>query len=156
MPAAKPIPDGFHTLTPHLVVKGAAQAIEFYKKAFGAEEIERHAMPDGTIMHATLRIADSMFMLNDEFPQMGAKGPAALGGSPVTLHLYVADADKLWERATKAGAQVRMPIADMFWGDRYGIVADPYGHQWSIATHKKDVTPQEVMSAMAAMPPGKC
>ena len=159
MPAAKPIPDGFHTLTPHIVVKGAAKAIDFYKKAFGAEELGRHAMPDGSIMHALIRIGDSMVMLNDEFPQMGAKGPATIGGTPVTLNLYVQDADKTWAQAVAAGATVKMPLADMFWGDRYGIVADPFGHQWSIATHKQDLTPQQIMeaskAAMAGTPPGK-
>src|SRR5262245_31390669 len=105
MPKAKPIPDGFHTLTPHIVVKGAAKAIDFYKQAFGAEEMVRHAMPDGTIMHATLKIGDSMLMLNDEFPQMDCMGPLSIGGTAVTLHLYVTDVDKAWERALKAGAK---------------------------------------------------
>ena len=160
MPAVKPIPDGFHTLTPHIVVKGCAQAIEFYKKAFGAEELSRHPLPDGSIMHAMIRIGDSMVMMNDEFPQMGAKGPASIGGTPVTLHLYVADADKAWERAVAAGATVRMPIADMFWGDRYGVVSDPFGHSWSIATHKEDLTPEQMMAkmqaAMSGAPGQKC
>jgi len=155
MPAAKPIPDGFHTITPHIVVKGAAKAIDFYKAAFGAEELGRHGMPDGTIMHALLKIGDSMLMLNDEFPSMGAKGPTSIGGTPVTLNLYVQDADKAWARAVKAGATVKMPIADMFWGDRYGIVADPFGHAWSIATHKVDLTPAQIMEASKAAMGGK-
>jgi PhnB protein len=155
MPAVKPIPEGFHSLTPHIVVKGAAKAIEFYKKAFGAEEIVRHGMPDGTIMHATIRIGDSMLMLNDEFPQMGAKGPLSLGGTPVTLHLYVQDADKAWDRALKAGATVKFPLADQFWGARYGIVSDPFGHDWSISTHKQDLTPEQVMKASQAAFSGK-
>jgi len=155
MPTVKPIPDGFHTITPHLVVKGAAKAIDFYKAAFGAEELSRHAMPDGSIMHALIKIGDSMLMLNDEFPQMGAKGPTSIGGTSVTLNLYVQDADKSWERATKAGATVKMPIADMFWGDRYGILADPFGHAWSIATHKQDLTPEQLMQASKSAMSGK-
>jgi len=159
MPAVKPIPDGFHTLTPHIIVKGAAKAIDFYKKAFGAEEIHRHAMPDGSVMHALVRIGDSMLMLNDEFPQMKCFGPATIGGTAVTLNLYVADADKAWERAVQAGAKIKMPIADQFWGDRYGLVTDPFGHDWAIATHKKDLKPEEIMAAakasMAGPPPGK-
>jgi len=155
----KPVPDGYHTVTPYLYVKGAANAIDFYKKAFGAEELGRHAMPDGSIMHALMRIGDSMLMLNDEFPQMNCKGPASIGGTSVTLNLYVQDADKSWERAIQAGAKVKMPIADQFWGDRYGILTDPFGHDWSIATHKKDLTPAEIAaaatSAMAGPPPGK-
>jgi uncharacterized glyoxalase superfamily protein PhnB len=131
----------------------------FYKKAFAAEELGRHAMPDGSIMHALMRIGDSMLMLNDEFPQMGAKGPATIGGTPVTLHIYVQDADKSWQQAVAAGATVVMPIADQFWGDRYGIVTDPFGHHWSIATHKVDLTPDQMMAAaktaMSGPPPGK-
>ena len=155
MPAVKPIPDGFHTITPHLVVKGAAKAIDFYKSAFGAEELGRHATPDGSIMHALLKIGDSMLMLNDEFPQMGAKGPNSIGGTSVTLNLYVQDADKSFQRAVTAGATVRMPIADMFWGDRYGIVQDPFGHAWSIATHKQDLTSAQIEKAAASAFAGK-
>jgi uncharacterized glyoxalase superfamily protein PhnB len=155
MPAVKPIPDGFHTITPHIVVKGAAKAIDFYKAAFGAEELGRHGMPDGTIMHALLKIGDSMLMLNDEFPQMGAKGPQTLGGTATTLNLYVQDADKAFQRAVNAGATVKMPIADMFWGDRYGMVSDPFGHSWSIATHKQDLTPQQIMEAAKTAMAGK-
>ena len=159
MPAVKPIPDGFHSLTPHLVVKGCAKAMDFYKQAFGAEELGRHAMPDGSIMHALMRIGDSMLMLNDEFPQMGAKGPSTIGGTPVTLHIYVQDADKSWQQALSAGATVTMPLADQFWGDRYGIVTDPFGHHWSIATHKVDLSPDQMMAAaktaMSGPPPGK-
>ena len=155
MPATKPIPDGFHTITPHIVVKGAAKAIDFYKAAFGAEELGRHAMPDGSIMHALLKIGDSMLMLNDEFPMMGAKGPLSIGGTSVTLNLYVQDADKAFQRAVKAGATVKMPLADMFWGDRYGIVADPFGHAWSIATHKVDLTDAQIMEASKAAMGGK-
>jgi uncharacterized glyoxalase superfamily protein PhnB len=148
MPKAKPIPDGFHTITPHLVVKDASKAIEFYKKAFGAEELGRHAGPDGkSIMHALLKIGDSMLMLNDEFPEMNCRGPLAIGGTAVTIHLYVQDADKAFERATKAGAKATMPLADQFWGDRYGIVTDPFGHMWSIASHIADLTPAQMADA---------
>jgi PhnB protein len=141
----KPIPDGFHTLTPHLVVKGASQAIEFYKKAFGAEEIGRAAGPDGkSLMHADLRIGDSRLFLVDEFPEMDCRGPQSIGGTPVTIHMYVEDVDAAFNKAVAAGAQVRMPLADMFWGDRYGVLADPFGHAWSLATHKEDLTPEEI------------
>jgi PhnB protein len=141
----KPIPDGFHTLTPHLVVKGASQAIEFYKKAFGAEEISRAAGPDGkSLMHADLRIGDSRLFLVDEFPEMDCRGPQSIGGTPVTIHMYVEDVDAAFNKAVAAGAQVRMPLADMFWGDRYGVLADPFGHAWSLATHKEDLTPEEI------------
>jgi PhnB protein len=159
MPAVKPIPDGFHSLTPHIVVKGAAKAIDFYKKAFGAEEIHRYGKPDGSVMHALLRIGDSMLMLGDEAPEMKCLGPTTIGGTAVTLNLYVADADKAWERAVQAGAKVKMPIADMFWGDRYGLVTDPFGHDWAIATRKQDLTSDQVMAAgkafMSGPPPGK-
>jgi PhnB protein len=141
----EPIPSGFHTLTPHLVVKGASQAIEFYKKAFGAEEIGRAPGPDGkSLMHAELKIGDSRLMLVDEFPEMDCRGPQSIGGTPVTIHMYVKDADAAFSRAVAAGAQVRMPLEDMFWGDRYGVLTDPFGHAWSIATHKEDVTPEEI------------
>jgi PhnB protein len=141
----KDIPDGFHTLTPHLVVKGANQAIEFYKKAFGAEEVRRMPGPDGkSIMHAELKIGDSRLFLVDEFPEMDCRGPQSIGGSPVTIHMYVNDADVAFDKAVSAGARVRMPLADMFWGDRYGVLADPFGHSWSIATHKEDLTPEEI------------
>ena len=141
----KAIPDGFHTLTPHLVVKGASDAIEFYKKAFGAQEIGRMAAPDGkTIMHAQIKIGNSIVFLVDEFPQMGCKGPLSIGGTAVTLHLYVEDVDAAFNRAVAAGAQVTMPVADAFWGDRYGRLADPFGHHWSLATHKEDLTPAQI------------
>jgi PhnB protein len=141
----KPIPEGFHTLTPHLVVKGADQAIEFYKKAFGAKEVGRMPGPDGkTIMHADLIIGDSHLMLVDEFPDMGCLGPQSVGGSPVSIHIYVEDVDTFFKQALAAGAQEKMPLTDMFWGDRYGMVADPFGHTWSIATHKEDLTVEEI------------
>ena len=145
----KAIPDGFNTLTPHLVVKGASQAIDFYKKAFGAEEIKRMPGPDGkSLIHAELKIGNSRLMLVDEFPEMNARGPETIGGTPVTIHMFVEDADAVFNRALDAGAQVRMPLADMFWGDRYGVVADPFGHLWSIATHKEDLTPEEMGKRM--------
>jgi uncharacterized glyoxalase superfamily protein PhnB len=144
----KPIPPGFHTVTPHLIVKDAAKAIDFYRRAFGAEELSRMPGPNGEIMHAQMRIGDSPIMLADEFPAMGARGPLALGGSPVTLHIYTDDADAVFARATAAGATVKMPLADQFWGDRYGQVTDPFGHVWSIGMHVKDMTPAEMKKAM--------
>jgi uncharacterized glyoxalase superfamily protein PhnB len=138
-----------HTITPHLVCAGASDAIEFYKKAFGAEEMMRLPGPDGKLGHAMIRIGDSAVMLADEFPQWESLGPVSLKGSPVTLHLAVPDVDKAFERALAAGAKVRMPLADMFWGDRYGIVEDPFGHRWSMATHIRDVSPDEMAAEMA-------
>jgi len=145
--AAKPIPDGMHTVTPHLVCGGAAAAIEFYKKAFNATEHGRLADDEGRLMHAQVQIGDSIVMLHDEFPAMGALGPKARQGTSVTLHLYVDDADSWFDRAVKAGATVKMPLSDMFWGDRYGIVEDPFGHAWSIATHIRDLTPEQIQEA---------
>ncbi len=142
---AKSIPEGYHTLTPYLVVRGASQAIEFYKRAFGAEELMRMPGPDGkSIMHADLRIGDSRIFLSDEFPDMGCRSPQSLGGTASSLHLYVEDVDAAFKRAVEAGAQVRMPVADMFWGDRYGKLLDPFGHEWGMATHKEDLTPEEI------------
>ena len=148
----KAIPDGFHTISPHLTVKNGEQAIEFYKKAFGAEVLRATKGPDGSLMHADLRIGDSMLMLNDEFPDWKVVGPQALGGTPVTVHLYVQDADAAWKRAVDAGCTVKMPLQDQFWGDRYGQLLDPFGHQWSIATHIEDPTPEEIQKRMANMP----
>lgn len=142
--AMQPIPPGFHALTPHLVIADAAKAIDFYKKAFGAEEMGRMPGPDGRIMHAQITIGGSPLMLNDEIPEMGARGPKSLGGTPVTIHLYVTDADKVYNQAVAAGAKPIMPLADQFWGDRYGIVEDPFGHRWSIATHVEDLTHDEI------------
>ncbi len=150
----KPIPEGFHTVTPHLTVKDAAAAIEFYKKAFGAEEIARMPGPDGKIMYAELRIGNSPLMLNDEFPEMGSHGPKAGEGSAVTVHLYVNDCDAFFDRAVKAGAQAKLPPQDMFWGDRYAKVKDPSGHQWGLATHIEDIAPQECARRAAAWKPG--
>jgi uncharacterized glyoxalase superfamily protein PhnB len=142
---AKPIPSGFHTLTPHLVVKGASKAIEFYKRAFNAEEIGRMPSPDGTsIMHADLKMGDSHVFLVDESPEMGCWGPAGATGTPVTIHMYVEDVDAAFGKAVAAGARVKMPLSDMFWGDRYGVLTDPFGHAWSMATHREDLTPEEI------------
>src|SRR4051794_37320688 len=127
--AVKPVPEGMHTVMPHLVCAGAADAIEFYKKAFGAEELHRMPMPDGRVGHAMLRFGDSFIMLADEFPECESFGPATLKGTPVTIHLYVDNADAQFEQALAAGAKVRMPMADMFWGDRYGVLEDPFGHR---------------------------
>lgn len=146
----KPIPDGYHTVTPYLIVKGAADALDFYKKAFGAEEIVRLPGPDGRVMHAEMRIGDSMVMLGEEALEVGFKSPQELGGSGVSIHLYVADADAAFARAVKAGAEVQMPLADMFWGDRHGRLSDPFGYVWAISTHKEDVPPEEMSARMAA------
>ena len=151
MPKVNPVPEDMHSVTPHLVCAGAAEAIEFYKKAFGAVEAARVPGPGGKLMHALIRIGDSAVMLVDEMPEWGALGPKTLNGSPVTLHLYVEDADAAFERAVKAGAKVTMPLADQFWGDRYGKLVDPFGHHWSIATHVRDVSMEEAQQAMKAM-----
>jgi PhnB protein len=149
---AQPIPEGYHTITPSLVVKGAAEAIEFYKRAFGAEELCRMPMPgpDGQVKigHAELKIGNSWLFLADEFPSYGVVGPN--GSSPVTIHLYVTDVDAVFNRAVEAGATVKMPLANMFWGDRYGKLTDPFGHSWSVATHVEDVPPEEMPKRMAA------
>lgn len=149
MTSAKPIPDGMHSITPHLTCAGAAEAIDFYVRALGAVELSRLPGPDGKLMHAMLRIGDSALMLVDENVQWGMLGPKALNGSPVTLHLYVEDVDATVAQAVAAGARVTMPVADMFWGDRYGQLEDPFGHRWSVATHTHDPTPQEMQAAMA-------
>jgi PhnB protein len=140
-------------ITPHLVCAGAADAIEFYKKAFGAMEVMRMAGPDGKLMHASIQINGASVMLVDEMREWGALSPKALNGSPVTIHLYVDDVDAFVDRAVKAGATVKMPVADMFWGDRYGIIADPFGHSWSVATHLRDMTLEEIEEAMRNAPP---
>lgn len=143
----KPIPEGMHTVTPHLVCAGAASAIDFYKNAFGAVELHRMPGPDGLLMHAAIRIGDSVVMLVDENPLWNIKGPKALGGSPVTIHLYVENADAVYDQAIVAGASGTMEVKEMFWGDRYGMVVDPFGHNWSIATHVRDASPEEMMEA---------
>ena len=144
----KPIPEGHHTITPHLVVKNGAQAIEFYKKAFGAEERFRMNTPDGkSIAHAQLKMGDSLFMLADEFPQMNSLSPESIGGSPVSMYVYVENVDAFFNQAVSAGATVLNPVMDMFYGDRWGYIKDPFGHLWSIATHKNDLTPDELKKA---------
>jgi PhnB protein len=152
----KPIPDGYRTVTPYLTLSRAAQAIEFYKRAFGAQEGERMTGPDGqSVMHAELRIGDSYVMLSDEFPQMGSRSPETLGGTTGAIFLYVPDVDAAFKRATEAGATAVMPPTDMFWGDRFGKLVDPFGHEWAMATHKEDLSPEEIRQrgvvAMAAM-----
>ena len=148
MPQVKPVPEGMHTVTPHLTCAGAAAAIEFYKRAFQAVEVARMAGPDGKLMHAMVRIGDSVVMLVDEFPDYGAIGPKTLKGSPVTIHLYVDDVDAFVRRAVDAGAKITMPLADMFWGDRYCQFDDPFGHHWSAATHIRDMSPEQMRQAM--------
>lgn len=150
----RPIPEGFRSVTPHLVCEGAAEALTFYQQAFGATELIRMPGPNGKLMHAEIRIGDSVLMLADDFPEYGSRGPRALQGSAVTIHLYVEDADALWNRALAAGATALMPLGDMVWGDRYGMLVDPFGHHWSIATHQRDVTPEQMQEAMASMPAG--
>lgn len=146
---------GAHTLTPYIMVHDAAAAIDFYKRAFGAAEISRMLLPNGKVMHAEVRLGDSLLMLSDEFPQSAQKSPKALGGTPLTLHLYVENADATYAAAVAAGATGVMPPSDQFWGDRWGLVVDPFGHAWGIATHKEDLTPEEMQErgrkAMAAM-----
>jgi PhnB protein len=149
--AAKHIPAGYHSVTPYLIVKGATSAIDFYKKAFGATELMRFAGPGGTIGHAEIRIGDSPIMLADEQPQMGYRSPASLGGTPVSIMLYVNDVDKVVEGAVKAGAKLERPVADQFYGDRNGTIQDPYGHVWTIATHKEDVSQEEMKRRAAAL-----
>ncbi len=147
MAKVKPIPDGFHTITPHIVCKNAAAAMDFYKKAFGAEEIFRMPGPGGQVMHGELQIGDSRLMLADEFPQADTKSPASLNGTTFSISLYVEDCDKAFKRAVDAGCKVTMPPMDMFWGDRFCKVGDPYGHSWSIMTHIKDLSPEEIAVA---------
>jgi uncharacterized glyoxalase superfamily protein PhnB len=147
----KAIPEGMTAVTPHLICAGAADAIEFYKKAFNAKEGGRMPGPDGRIMHAQITIGGAHVMLVDEMPEWGALGPKALKGSSVTIHLYVKDVDATVAQAVAAGAKVTMPVDDMFWGDRYGKLEDPFGHQWSVATHKRDATIEEMQEAMKNM-----
>jgi PhnB protein len=146
--AKKPIPDGYHSVTPYLVCKGAAQALDWYQKALGAEEMVRMPGPGGAIMHAEVRIGDSMVMMADEFPEMGAKSPQTLGGTPVGMCLYVSDCDVVFKRAVDAGAKVERPLQDQFYGDRSGTIVDPFGHKWTISTHIEDVSPEEMEQRM--------
>jgi len=144
------VPEDFHTITPHLVVNGVAEAIAWYTQAFGAHELLRHAAPDGeAIMHSELLLGDSRFFVVDEFPG-AVQSPRSLGGTPVTLHLYVDDVDAVFDRAVAAGAEVLLPVEDQFWGDRYGMLRDPFGHRWSIATHIEDLSPREMKARAAA------
>ena len=155
MPNVKPIPEGYHTATPYLTVRDAARAIDFYKRAFGAQEIVRMDGPQGKIGHAELKIGDSMIMLSDEMPMGGTRSPQTLGGTTAAIFLYVKDVDAAFKQATSAGAKVEAPLADMFWGDRFGKLTDPFGHSWAMATHKEDVAPEEMAKrsreAMAKM-----
>jgi PhnB protein len=145
MSPVNPIPPDTHTITPGLVVKGGKKAIQFYKDAFGAKELHVMLMPDGqSVMHAELKIGDSKFYVNDEFPDMGGLSPLSFGGSAVSLNIYTEDCDATISRAVAAGAKVTMPAADMFWGDRMGALTDPFGHKWGIMTHKEDVSPAEM------------
>jgi len=141
----KAVPDGMHTITPHLAVRGAAKAIEFYQKAFGAKVKGVHNAPDGKVMHAEMRIGDSMIFLADEFPEMGScSSPDSLGGSSVTLNVYTENVDQLFNQAVAAGAKVTMPLTNQFWGDRYGQLKDPFGHNWALGQHVEDVSPEEM------------
>ena len=153
--AIKPVPEGYHTVTPHLAVDDATAAIEFYKRAFGATERSRMPSPDGKIAHAELEIGDSLIMLADPFPQAQTKPPKELGGTTGGVFLYVEDVDAAFQQATDAGATVTMAPEDMFWGDRFGSLMDPFGHHWSLATHKEDLSEEEIaergQAAMAAM-----
>ncbi|MGH7725867.1 MAG: VOC family protein [Candidatus Eiseniibacteriota bacterium] len=143
MSNAQPVPEGMTGVIPHLTVKGAAKAIDYYKKVFGATELSRFDMPDGSIMHATIKVGNGVVMLNDEFKEMGCIAPSS-GGSPVYLMMYVPDVDATFNRALEAGAETKMPVADQFWGDRYGLLVDPFGHYWEIATHKEDLSNEEL------------
>ena len=145
------IPEDMHSLTPHLVCKNALDAIAFYKRAFGATDAGVMLTPDGKLMHAMLRIGDSAVMLMEENKDWGALGPTMLGGSPVTLHMYVNNCDESFAKAVAAGATAKMEPVDMFWGDRYGVLTDPYGHNWAIATHTREVSPEEMQAAIAEM-----
>lgn len=151
MAKAKPIPEGYRNVTPYLVIKGAAAAIDFYNKVFGAVEVMRMPQPDGRIGHAELKFGDSYVMLADEFPEMGVVSPKTLGNSPVGLLLYVEDVDKTVERAVALGATIKKPVQDQFYGDRSGTIEDPFGHKWTVAVHVEDVTPEEMNRRMAAL-----
>lgn len=145
------VPEGYGSVTPQLTVRGADQAIDFYKRALGARLLMRMPGPDGkSVMHAELKIGDAIVFLADEFPDAGTRSPQALGGATGSLHVYVPDVDRAFKRAVAAGAQVKMPVADMFWGDRYGKIVDPFGHEWGLATHKEDLTPREQKKRAAA------
>jgi PhnB protein len=144
----KAIPDGLHSITPNLIIKDASKAIDWYKKALGAQELYRMPGPDGRLMHAEIKIGDAVVMMTDEMPEMGGRGPQMLGGTPVSLTIYCEDCDALFNRAVGAGASVRMPLEDAFWGDRWGMLTDPFGHVWSIATRKENLSVPEMKRAM--------
>ncbi len=146
----KPIPEGYHAVTPHLIVRGAADAIDFYQKAFGAVELLRMPSPDGKIGHAEIKIGDSPIMLADEHPEMGYQGPHSIGGSPVSLMIYVEDVDTVFNQAVAAGATVKEALQDKFYGDRIGTLVDPFGHRWHVSTHKEDVSMEEMQERMKA------
>lgn len=146
----KPVPDGYHTATPYLTVRGAAEAIDFYQRAFDAQELFRMPGPNGKIMHAEITVGDSHIMLADESAASGSQAPPALGGTPCSIFLYVEDVDKTFKQAVKAGAKETLPVQDMFWGDRFGRLTDPFGHKWMLATHIEDVSPAEIEERMAA------
>ncbi len=150
----KPIPEGYHSVTPYLIVDGAAAAIEFYKKVFGATELMRMPAPGGRIGHAEITIGDSHVMLADENPEINARSPKSVGGTPLSLLVYVENTDKTVERALAAGAKLDRPVEDKFYGDRMGTIQDPFGHQWHVGTHIEDVTPEEMKKRMAAMGQG--
>jgi PhnB protein len=145
---AKPIPEGYHSVTPYLIIKGATQAIDFYKKAFGATELFRMPAPGGKIGHAEIKIGDSPIMLADEFPEMGHKSPQTLGGSPISIMIYVTDVDTVFKQAIAAGGKEQRPVKDQFYGDRSGTLEDPFGHVWHVATHTEDVSPEEMERRM--------
>jgi PhnB protein len=148
--AVKPFPDGYHTATPYLIINGAAAAIDYYRRAFGATEVVRMADAQGRIAHAEIRIGDSMVMLADEHHEMGYRGPATLGGTTVSIVLYVPDVDVVFERAIEAGGKSRQPVTDQFYGDRMGTLVDPFGHVWTVGTHTEDLSPEEMKRRMAA------
>ncbi|MEQ2010397.1 MAG: VOC family protein [Limisphaerales bacterium] len=150
----KPIPDGYSAVTPYLIIKGAARAIDFYQRIFGARERMRIPGPGDAVMHAEIEIGGSVIMLADEFPHMGAVSPETLGGTPVFVHLYVPDADAMFANAVGAGAKAEQPMENKFYGDRSGTLLDPFGHRWTLATHVEDVTPEEIGRRMAAMMKG--
>ena len=154
MAKVRPIPDGYHSVTPYLIIKGASAAIDFYKKSFGAVELMRMDGPDGTIGHAEIKIGDSPIMLADEFEQMGYRSPVAYGGSPVSIMIYVQDVDAIFNQAIAAGGEIQKPLQNQFYGDRSGTLKDPFGHIWHVATHVEDVSPEERQKRMAAMSKG--
>ena len=150
MNETKKIPEGYHSITPVLIVKNGDAAIEFYKKGFAAEERRCMKSPDGRVAHAELKLGNSLFMLSDEYPEMKCHSPNSIGGSPVSMYVYVEDVDALFDKAVSAGAKVLDPVQDQFWGDRHGRLEDPFGHLWSVATHKKDLSEEEMKSAAEA------